>query len=315
MNETIEEYAKRQTRRALRRKKRPVTPARIASRLPAMEQAKAVLWDVYGTLLRHSTGDWMSPRMREKQWVGAFGRTGKEFGLLEFFDGDPAEALRQMFEREVQTTHKRRISHGVAFPEVRIEEIWLRMLKKLESKGYKPESYGGCVTLDLALRVAYYFDQAEEMKYLYPGAFDALREVKKLGLRQGIISNAQFYTLINLNILLRRAGSRATFPVRELFDKQLLLFSYRLGVAKPSPVPFERACKQLKTTGISPEQTLYVGNDLCNDMAPARKAGFRCILFAGDRDSLTMRASRSECVGFEPDAVIKRLPDVVELIR
>lgn len=58
--------------------------------------------------------------------------------------------------------------------------------------------------------------------------------------------------------------------------------------------------------GIAPERTLFVGNDMLKDLYPARGAGLRTCLFAGDARSLKMRLDDPRCA-FEPDAVIDRL--------
>jgi len=72
--------------------------------------------------------------------------------------------------------------------------------------------------------------------------------------------------------------------------------------------------ERLGSRGIEPARVIYVGNDVLNDMLPARTAGFKAVLFAGDRESLTLRKDRAECAGFKPDAVIKKLPQLLEII-
>ncbi len=314
MNTSIEKYAERQARRPFRRRKYAVVPASVPSRLPRMKDVRAVLWDVYGTLLALSAVDLEDFLTKKETMRGTFRLTAREFGLERYLDGDPAQKLMELYFREIERTHRRKQSRGVFSPEVNIERTWLKILKKLETKGYKPRISRGETELDLALRVAYFFDDVYQTKVLYPGARQTLEGVKGLGLRQGIISNAQFYTPIAINMLLRRAGSRAAEPMRDLFDRRLVFFSYRLGVSKPNPLAFERARDRLRRMGIEPARVLYVGNDVLNDMVPARRVGFKCVLFAGDRESLTMREDRPECAGFEPDGVIESLPQLLKIV-
>lgn len=291
-----------------------IAPARIPTRLPRIEGTRAVLWDIYGTLLALSAVDLEDLLTKKETMRRTFRLTAREFGLKAFLDGDPAETLIGLYFGEIERTHRRKRSRGVFSPEVKIERTWLRILKKLESRGYKPGTGGGKVDLDLALRVAYFFDDIYQTKVLYQGARQTLEGLKRLGLRQGIISNAQFYTPLAINMLLRRAGSRAADPMRDLFDRRLVFFSYRLGVSKPNPLAFERARDRLRRMEIEPARVLYVGNDVLNDMIPARSVGFKCVLFAGDRESLTMREDRPECAGFEPDGVIKSLPQLLKSV-
>jgi putative hydrolase of the HAD superfamily len=258
-------------------------------------------------------GDLIDHSLMEKSTRRAFRETAREFGLEKHLSGDPAIVLREMYDREIEKTHRRQESQGVFSPEVRIERIWLRILKQLHSEGYKPQT--GHIDLALALKVAYFFDDAQQFKVLYPGARRTLETVKERGLKQGIISNAQFYTPITLNILLRNSRGAKEDPLHRLFDPKLIFFSYRIGVGKPNPLGFERARERLAHARIQPPQVIYVGNDMLFDMVVARKFGFRPVFFAGDRRSITLRRDEPEAARFEPDAVIKSLPQLLELIR
>lgn len=46
---------------------------------------------------------------------------------------------------------------------------------------------------------------------------------------------------------------------------------------------FSLALDTLAKANISPRETLYVGNDLINDIAPAQNAGMQTALFTGDK--------------------------------
>ena len=314
MDPSINQYAERQSKRRLRRRKSTIVSARIAARLPKIKDAGAVLWDVYGTLVTLTIGDLESTLAKKDSMLEAFGRTIREFGFRRFLDGTPSEALLHLYVREIEKTHRRKKARGVFSPEVKIEHIWLRILKKLEAKGYRPDGKHGTVDMALARKVAYFFDDVHQAKALYPNALETLATVREMGLHQGIISNAQFYTPIMLNILLRRAGHRGPNPHADVFGRQLTFYSYRLGVSKPNPLAFERAKKRLGSKGIEPARVIYVGNDVRNDMVPARDVGFKAVLFAGDRESLALRKDRPDCAGFKPDAVIKKLPQLLEII-
>ncbi len=314
MNQSIEEYAERQRKRRLRRKRYEITPARIAERIDRIDGVKAVLWDVYGTLMALSVGDLESALAKKETMRVAFRRTIREFGLGEFLDGDAPETLMRLYIHEIEKTHRRKSAHGVFSPEVKIERIWLRILRRLETKGYRPSNGEKGRGPDIALKIAYFFDDVYQTKALYPGARETLENVKALGLRQGIISNAQFYTPIALNMLLRGKNDAGATPMKRIFDGRLVFFSHRLGVSKPNPVAFQRAKDRLLSMGIAAQRVLYVGNDVLNDMLPARAAGFGTVLFAGDKESLGLRKDRPECAGFEPDAVIKSVPQLLEII-
>jgi len=89
---------------------------------------------------------------------------------------------------------------------------------------------------------------------------DALRE---RGLRLGLVSNA-----IDPPALLHR--DLAELGVAERLD--VALFSSEVGWRKPHPAMFERALAEL---GAEPERTLFVGDNLVNDVGGASALGIR----------------------------------------
>ena len=67
--------------------------------------------------------------------------------------------------------------------------------------------------------------------------------------------------------------------------------------------------------GISPEETLYVGNDKLNDIWPAAQLGLKTALFAGDQRSLRLREDDTRCSDLEPDLIITKLSQLPDLIE
>jgi len=125
----------------------------------------------------------------------------------------------------------------------------------------------------------------------------------------GIISNAQFYTpyLFKwfLNSDLEGLG----------FDPGLLFYSYQHEVAKPSLILFKMAVAELKAKGIQPVSVLYLGNDMLNDIYPARAVGFQTALFAGDKRSLRLRKNDPRCADLSPDLVVTNLGQLIAHIH
>jgi putative hydrolase of the HAD superfamily len=119
-----------------------------------------------------------------------------------------------------------------------------------------------------------YFERQANPKQPMPGAKETLLSLKQRGLRQGILSNAQFYTRIELS----------EFFGDDIFDPALMFLSCDLGVAKPNPTGFQLLTAALAHAGIAPVECLFVGDSPVNDIAPARQAGFQAILFGPDGD-------------------------------
>jgi putative hydrolase of the HAD superfamily len=119
------------------------------------------------------------------------------------------------------------------------------------------------------------------------------------------VSNAQFFTLALFEKLLERS-------VDELgFDPHLVLLSYRFGRAKPSLSLYRTASRRVRETGGDAEKVLFVGNDMRNDISPAKRVGFMTALFAGDERSLRLRKDDPACEGVEPDIVVT---DLIQLL-
>ncbi|MBM3858212.1 MAG: HAD-IA family hydrolase [Verrucomicrobia bacterium] len=224
-----------------------------------MEKFRAILWDVYGTLLAAPRGDLDSLVRRENELRAAFEQTAREFHL-----DPPAEQLHRNFLTAI-AAHR---PDGVAHPEIRIEEVWQEIAPHAPPR-----------------EIALYFERQANPKQPMPGARTTTLALRERGLRQGIISNAQFYTRIELSELI---GDN-------IFDPALTFLSCDLGVAKPDLAAFQRAAQILARDGIAPAECLFVGDSPVNDIAPARQTGFHALLFG-------------------PGGDIQQLPQVLELL-
>jgi len=66
---------------------------------------------------------------------------------------------------------------------------------------------------------------------------------------------------------------------------------------------------------ISAHSVLYIGNDMLNDIYPAKKAGFRTALFAGDARSLRLRENDPKCKDLSADIIITDLIQILDHIQ
>jgi putative hydrolase of the HAD superfamily len=137
--------------------------------------------------------------------------------------------------------------------------------------------------------------------YPMPNLEKMLSACHESNVTMGIISNAQFYTkcLFEWFLDLR--------PEQIGFHPALTIYSYICVHAKPLMCMFDRANEKLKDMGICENDVLYLGNDMLNDISPAKKAGFTTALFAGDKRSLRLRKDHSECMHMKADMVITDL--------
>ncbi len=129
---------------------------------------------------------------------------------------------------------------------------------------------------------------------LRDGVADTLRVLRARGLHVGMVSNIDDD---QLDHLIEVAGLRAHFDS--------LLSSESAGACKPERAIFAEA---LRRAGCAPEQALFVGDTLAQDIAGANRMGMRSVLIwhRDDRDP-----PADDVV---PHHVIRKIPELLDLV-
>jgi len=99
---------------------------------------------------------------------------------------------------------------------------------------------------------------------LYPDAEEALKQLKRMGLKTGLVTNA-FQS--DIDQILPRVGLANFFDVAVGVDA--------VGKTKPDREIFLYALKKL---GVAPQEALFVGDQIETDYEGARKAGLKALL-------------------------------------
>ena len=185
--------------------------------------------------------------------------------------------------------------YAVSSPEIEIDKIWMRVI--------------GADNLQIARAFALEFELIVNPVYPMPHLKQVLRELKNRRIIVGIISNAQFFTPYLFDWFLK------SDPRNPDFEPNLTLFSYQFGYAKPSVFLFEVASSRLKQVNIPTDSVLYLGNDMLNDIWPAKKTGFMTGLFAGDARSLRLRCDEPVCKNLSADIVITDLIQLLDYVN
>lgn len=258
---------------------------------------RAVLFDVYGTLLVSASGDVGSAH--ETTRAEALRAALEEAGLIA--PGGTLPPAHGLLERIILDHHARARNEGIEYPEVDILAVWSDALAALGLPPATPR--------DLQ-RLAVAYECATNPVWPMPGMVDVLNELHHTPLPLGIVSNAQFYTPLALEALTGRG-------LPELgFDPGLCAWSWQLREAKPSTRLFQVVLRRLeRRLNISPHQVLYVGNDRLNDIWPARRLGMQTVLFAGDRRSLRLREGDPRVAGEPPDRTVDMLSQITVLLE
>jgi len=287
----------------IRRLSKPLRPrpAGVRPRLLKLEDIRAVLFDVYGTLFISGSGDvgTDAPAGRASAFAAAL-RAGGFTGVTPAVHRRGPILLRDAILRAHNTSRARGIRH----PEVRIDRLWTRMLRSLVAK----RQLRGRVTRAAISRTAVTYECLINPTWPMPAAADVLKALGARKLKLGLVSNAQFFTPLLFDALLRRSP-------RELgFVSRLCIWSFQHGQGKPSPRLLSIALQRLKRHhGVQPRQVVYIGNDMLKDIQPAVELGCRTVLFAGDRRSL--RLHKDTAAGqLRPDAIITRLDQLLRIL-
>ncbi len=253
-----------------------LTPDRFHFLLAALKPApappkacRAVIFDIYGTLLIAPPGG-----VRPDPFADPVLRD-----ILRSFDHTPPVSPSSELHAAVLRHHA---AAEVAFPEIDLRVLWREIL----------DLPRGTDTTDLVEALEAAWHPARPM----PGAGQVIGALARSGLSLGLLSNAQSNTLAVLG------------GISDLFAPELTILSYQHGIAKPSPALFQVLTDRLAGRGISPAETLFVGNDPLHDILPAAAAGFQTALFTGHPDSLRP----GEC---SPDLTLTNWSGLVPFIR
>ncbi len=243
-----------------------------------MKRVKAIICDVYRTLLEIRE----EPVDIEQRWGVLFQSV---FGKV------PSLSLEQLSVRcreIVSKDHQEARGRGILFPEVNWPTVMNRALPELDA-------------LPRGNVDAFLFNHAQLFRSLrlMPGCAPVLRECIERGILLGIASNAQAYTLRELELALSETGLDSS-----IFQSDLMFWSFEHGFSKPNPHVFEILRARLQNRCLPQSETLIIGDREDNDILPARTTGWRTWQFSHERNGLDQGNWKSLAHAlFESDAM------------
>ena len=127
----------------------------------------------------------------------------------------------------------------------------------------------------------------------YPDTIKTLIELKKMGLKLGVITDGitikQWEKLIRLGIV-------------DFFDD--VITSEEFGLGKPNIEFFEYGIKKMN---LNPDETIYVGDRVDRDIIPAKKVGMRTIRI--------LEGKYKDMEDNESDYRVNNLLEIVEIVK
>jgi FMN phosphatase YigB (HAD superfamily) len=312
---TLEEYATwLDSRDLLWPAPPPVEHLKARPHLVRLPEVRAVLWNVYGTLLAVPGGELWFEHPKPIIMSMVLDKTIQEFKMWASMSrkpGQPADYMGQIYQKVLaeQTAFP---GGGEKHPEVCSDRVWEAILKKLLQKDYKFDAgfYGSLN--EFSRKVAWFFHASLQGSACYPGAAEALRHVHSRGLTQGLLADGQCFTTIQLQRGL--TAQDAELRLEDVLDPDRITLSHEVRGRKPSERLFRAAVEPLLEHGLEPGQILHVGSRLALDIVPARRMHLRTALFAGDKASLQAPPDQLKEAAYRPDVMLTELNQLTEVV-
>ncbi len=209
---------------------------------------QAVIFDLYGTLLEVGP----PPADAEDRWQQ----------LCRDMLGTDAPLTRLGFSvawsRVIAREHAAARARGILWPEVHWPSVVTELLPELAR-------LSGPDQAEFLFRQI----QTGHTTRITSATAAALRWLKERSVLFGIASNAQAYTLRELEDALSAHALGL-----DLFERGLCFWSFEHGFSKPDPHVFQILTARLAALGVAPHEILMVGDRLDNDIEPAKAHGW-----------------------------------------
>ncbi|HQX53678.1 MAG TPA: HAD family hydrolase [Planctomycetaceae bacterium] len=315
MSQSLAEYADHLDERRLIWPKVPapkvITANPYAKPLPGI---RAVLWDVYGTLLRVSDGRFTLFPDDEVRLQIALDKTIHEFNMWNHMYRKPGPPWQSMIGLYKSVTERQSM---LAAPrgdvtEVNLVETWRAIIERLFEKEYHfdEDLYGDLD--EFSEKVAYFFHCCLQATEARAGAVQAMTDIAANEMQQGFLADGQSFTLVQTLRALAIQGPLP--PLYELFRPQTLILSHNLGVKKPSRSLFTVAVDQLRSLGIQAQEILHISCRLKTDLVPARAAGMKTALLVAEKSGLEVDTAILKDPSKKPDRLLTDLSQLYNVL-
>jgi FMN phosphatase YigB (HAD superfamily) len=210
---------------------------------------RAAIFDIYQTVLEVGP----PPADREDRWQ-RLART-----VPGVAPSMTIAAFTAACDRVIAREHSDARAQGIIYPEIFWPDVVTEVLPELASIPADARE-------DFLLKQQSLFHTVR----LMPGAAAVLRWLRDQRVLIGVASNAQPYTLRELEHAL--CGNELSPAI---FTRELCFWSFEHGFSKPDPHVFRLLSARLRARGVQSAETLMVGDRADNDINPARAHGWQ----------------------------------------
>jgi putative hydrolase of the HAD superfamily len=113
--------------------------------------------------------------------------------------------------------------------------------------------------------------------------------------------------VVTAGLSVKQAEKLIRLRVLPYFDPRAIFFSEQMGISKPNPKIYRKACAAL---GVEPSRALYVGDRPSHDVVPARAVGLKTVLYRGAGGKYA-----SEPPTVPPDHEVEDLRELLPILR
>lgn len=284
----------------------PLEPISVThvTKLQPIKGIRCVAFDFYGTMFISAVGDIGVDEEQQETSYKYFYKALKDTGLT-VKDNSAGENGVAIFEETINSHIRKARQIGKDHPEPDIVAVWLDVLTRLAERN----EIEGQIDRQKAKRFGVEFEFRINDVWPVPNLELLLNQLLKKNLVLGIISNSQYYTPLTFEAFMDKS------PADFGFNPNLLIWSYKTGLKKPSVDFYRIFGEAAEKEGLQPEEVLYVGNDVEKDIIPAQKLGLRTALYVGDQRSIRHIPQEFDVEEIKPDLVIDELSQVADYLE
>ncbi|MDR0303643.1 MAG: hypothetical protein LBH98_02580 [Chitinispirillales bacterium] len=251
-----------------------------------LKNIEAAIFDIYGTIINYCPTISRLKDEKNEYQLNVFLKTAQEFGFtktLKKIDNTlpPNITLANFYTGLLLMLSERGEVNKKKFYEPQVFEIWNLILSILCRNGYEIGKYIIGEREDFAKCIAYFFHfYSFGRSSIFENCANRLFELKRKGVKLGLLANTQFYTTMELSLYLRE--DEVCDDYKDLFDNDLCFFSYDFKMTKQSGVLHQKLFDTLYDLQILPQNTLFVSQNI-EDLVQANELGFKTALFGENK--------------------------------
>jgi FMN phosphatase YigB (HAD superfamily) len=290
-------------------------PLKATPFLKPLPGIRAVVWAVYGTLLRIDGGRLYQIHPQQLRMQIALEKTIEEFNMWHSMSrkpGAPWEYMLQQYSRLIEEDQLRPTKKKGDQRAVDSRHVWQKVIERLRRNEYQYDvsSYGSVE--DLAQKVAYFFHANLQGVAATEGIGDVLQQVTSSGMRQGALDDGQSFTPAQLLQALQQQS--AINSLADVFSSGTITLSSDVHVRKPSASLFAAGFSPFLKAGLQPQEILYISHRLEDDLAIARQMGIATALYAGDAIVCQVQPASVRDPAHKPDRLLTNVGQVSQIL-